>query len=983
MVLLDLKLPKVSGLEVLRALKQDERTRSIPVVIVTSSREDPDIKTAYALGANSYVVKPVDFDAFAEAVSSLGLYWLLVNQPPTMKGASTGLRDRDWGTTVRARASSATPEQEQRSTPGGSRGSHGRGGAWWSLPSLLGLVGLCASSSVGGCLYFFLSYVPGQRAAAIKGWQQELTLRADLCKMTIDRWVAGGMADAETLAFFPTPRALVASGRGTTPAEHDEVNTTHLREIAETFTRIRGYNRFALLDANLGNVIETGQITPLVPPVRRAAAEALARGKTAIEFYRQADGTVAIAFLARVEAGSAPLTSGGVVLLETDPNNWLYPYLAVRPMAAVSAETLLLQADDDDIVFLSPLRHSPAPPLTFRRPANIARFAAAAALQGSERFGAFVDYRDEPVLAATVRLDRASLGHRGQGRPRRSASHLPADASATRAPRRPWQSSPSGPRPSCFCMPGPGGPMRPCASGNSAFAFCSRTCWRASRIAGCSTRWTAGRFHLSGGQPGLRDTDRAQERRREEGQRGHTRDPRIQPGAVRGLWPRGLDRRGGTARDLHRRSRDLVQRRRIQLRTRVLRRRIRQHHRAQAGRGGAADSEAHFRAIFERSTVGKSLTAADGKLLQVNQALADMLGYSIEELQRNTFAMVTHPDDVAESRELIRSIFAGERTICRFHKRYIHRDGHIVFADVSSTLLRDAKGAPLHLITSVVDITERKRAEEALRAALGRQQALLAAVPDIVMEVDASKTYTWANQPGIEFFGGDVVGHEAAFYFEGEQDTYDQVRPLFQGDDQTIYVESWQRRRDGKKRLARLVVPAAQGRVGKGDRRALDGPRHHRAQAGRGRAARKDRAARGPGEFHHRRHPDRRWPGTEDLPEPANRRAVEDSTRDCQRQRRPAASSTCHAVDQVPRAVRRTDRLPLQSSRRDQPGRDRAGGRDGPRQVLGSRAGQGRQELREDLDVPRHHRAQTGRGRPGRRQRELERRVAERTAELR
>jgi two-component system, response regulator len=81
-VLLDLKLPKVSGLEVLRALKQDEKTRAIPVVVVTSSREDPDIKTAYALGANSYVVKPVDFDAFAEAVSSLGLYWLLVNQPP-------------------------------------------------------------------------------------------------------------------------------------------------------------------------------------------------------------------------------------------------------------------------------------------------------------------------------------------------------------------------------------------------------------------------------------------------------------------------------------------------------------------------------------------------------------------------------------------------------------------------------------------------------------------------------------------------------------------------------------------------------------------------------------------------------------------------------------------------------------------------------------------------------------------------------------
>jgi two-component system response regulator len=81
-VLLDLKLPKVSGLEVLRAIRQNDATRSLPVVIITSSREDPDIKAAYDLGANSYVVKPVDFDDFAQAVSSLGLYWLLVNQPP-------------------------------------------------------------------------------------------------------------------------------------------------------------------------------------------------------------------------------------------------------------------------------------------------------------------------------------------------------------------------------------------------------------------------------------------------------------------------------------------------------------------------------------------------------------------------------------------------------------------------------------------------------------------------------------------------------------------------------------------------------------------------------------------------------------------------------------------------------------------------------------------------------------------------------------
>lgn len=81
-ILLDLKLPKVSGLEVLQRIKSDHRTRYIPVVVVTSSREDPDIHAAYALGASSYVVKPVGFDDFVTAMGDLGLYWLLVNEPP-------------------------------------------------------------------------------------------------------------------------------------------------------------------------------------------------------------------------------------------------------------------------------------------------------------------------------------------------------------------------------------------------------------------------------------------------------------------------------------------------------------------------------------------------------------------------------------------------------------------------------------------------------------------------------------------------------------------------------------------------------------------------------------------------------------------------------------------------------------------------------------------------------------------------------------
>ena len=80
-ILLDLKLPKLNGIEVLRRLKADERTQNIPVVVVTSSREDRDLKAAYELGVNSYVTKPIKFDEFAKAVSELGLYWMMLNKP--------------------------------------------------------------------------------------------------------------------------------------------------------------------------------------------------------------------------------------------------------------------------------------------------------------------------------------------------------------------------------------------------------------------------------------------------------------------------------------------------------------------------------------------------------------------------------------------------------------------------------------------------------------------------------------------------------------------------------------------------------------------------------------------------------------------------------------------------------------------------------------------------------------------------------------
>ncbi len=148
------------------------------------------------------------------------------------------------------------------------------------------------------------------------------------------------------------------------------------------------------------------------------------------------------------------------------------------------------------------------------------------------------------------------------------------------------------------------------------------------------------------------------------------------------------------------------------------------------------ESEARFRDGFERSTVGQTQAGPDGKLLKVNQAFADMLGLSIEELQQVAIADITHPDDVAETRESIRRLLANECTTYRMDKRYRHRDGHLVFVDASITLLRDPAGAPRHFVATVVDITERKLAEQRVLERNALLNAVLESVDAATFSID-------------------------------------------------------------------------------------------------------------------------------------------------------------------------------------------------------------------------------------------------------
>ncbi|MHB1048166.1 MAG: PAS domain-containing sensor histidine kinase [Thermoanaerobaculia bacterium] len=127
------------------------------------------------------------------------------------------------------------------------------------------------------------------------------------------------------------------------------------------------------------------------------------------------------------------------------------------------------------------------------------------------------------------------------------------------------------------------------------------------------------------------------------------------------------------------------------------------------------ESEERFRRVFEDAPIGVSLTAVDGSLSRVNRAFADMLGYTPEELARVAWSEVTHPDDRDASAELVRTVLAGDASTGRLEKRYLARDGTVVWAVVHTTLLRDAEGRPKHFVTQVHDITDRKKAEEQLR----------------------------------------------------------------------------------------------------------------------------------------------------------------------------------------------------------------------------------------------------------------------------
>ncbi|MBI5578954.1 MAG: PAS domain S-box protein [Deltaproteobacteria bacterium] len=210
-------------------------------------------------------------------------------------------------------------------------------------------------------------------------------------------------------------------------------------------------------------------------------------------------------------------------------------------------------------------------------------------------------------------------------------------------------------------------------------------------------------------------------------------------------------------------------------------------------------SEEKFRLAFQTSPDSICFNRlSDGMYIDINEGFTKLTGYTREDAIGKTSIELNIWHDPIDRERLVNDLIT-EGVAKNFESRFRGKNGQIKTALMFARVLDLNQEKVILSITR--DITDRKQAEELLRELSLRQEAILVAVPEIIMEVDCNKVYTWANRAGVEFFGEDVIGKEAAFYFEGEQDIYGTVQPLFNGDDQVFYVESWQRRRDGQKRL--------------------------------------------------------------------------------------------------------------------------------------------------------------------------------------
>ena len=206
-------------------------------------------------------------------------------------------------------------------------------------------------------------------------------------------------------------------------------------------------------------------------------------------------------------------------------------------------------------------------------------------------------------------------------------------------------------------------------------------------------------------------------------------------------------------------------------------------------------SEENFRSIFENSTAGVALVGLDGRYRMVNPAFSEILGYTAEELLAIDFWKLTHPDDMEHSRKAMRQALDKKGESTRYTKRYIHKDGHTIWADVSSNLMYDTEGKPSYFITHVTDITQRKQSEEELYRSREMLRTVLDTIPQRVFWKDRNSVYVGCNKPFAQDCGytdpSEIVGTPTADFYRADD------RQVMETDQPKLNYEEPQIRPDG------------------------------------------------------------------------------------------------------------------------------------------------------------------------------------------
>jgi PAS domain S-box-containing protein len=546
--------------------------------------------------------------------------------------------------------------------------------------------------------------------------KNNLSTIADLKKGELAEWRSQRLKDAEVLFKNPAFSILVQRSLEQ-PDPTGALN--RLKAWLDAIKNAYQYDRVFLLDAQGRERASAPEISEAVAPhVKEALPDALRSDQVTFQdFYREnLDGPVYLSIFVPIYAENDPLQALGLLVFRVDPAIYVYPALSRWPVFSRTGETLIARREGDEVVFLNELRFNRAPILSVRFPLTDTSLPAVQAVLGYEGVMEGIDHQGIPVVAATravpgtpwfvvTRVDAdeayAPLRERLFGVALFLGVLLLGVASATgllwrhqreRYFRASYEAARAlnamSRRQEALLAAVP--EIITEVDRNKVYTWTNRA---GLEFFGEDVLGKEASFYFEGEQDTYQKIQplfdgyegviyvESRQRRRDGEKR------------LLAWWCRGLKDEAGRVTGTLASARDITEEKRAEAALR--------------------ESEAKFKNVFNNSVAGISITTTSGEIF-VNTAFCEMLGYPKKELNFRKWQEISHPGDLDMTQRSLDSMLSGKKKSVRFVKRYIHKNGSVIWGDVGIALHRAENGDPLYFITSVNDITEEKRAEEAL-----------------------------------------------------------------------------------------------------------------------------------------------------------------------------------------------------------------------------------------------------------------------------